>query len=433
MTATEPISSPPLTITPWRRIGWNSVWLLLARVAGQALALAFALLIARRLGEVVLGQYAFISTVLLIGNIATNLGTDTIVIRHIAGNSPGTRSATSDLLTTALLIQLALSAVIITAVWLWGGRLPNQTAETLPAFRLISLALVPAAFSGVLSAALRGRERMGLYLIFSLVTAATLVVGAVLVVQRSGGLFGLALATVASQTLGALAAALLVARLRPELGWRLTRPSGTLVRSVAQAGLVLAALMVTTLVLGRLGTLSLSLLDGDAATGFYSAAARLVEGLKMVPAAVLGALFPVMARGAGNAGAATHLDHTLRRMLAAAGVGTVIVALMTGFLAKPIIALLYGPGYAPSAAVLSVLVWALPFSVIALSLSFRLVAAGNERVVLTVLLPALTLAALLMAWLITHNGLMGAAIGSVLAEAIQMVALLVAWRIIHNP
>ncbi|MEZ4518354.1 MAG: flippase, partial [Chloroflexota bacterium] len=404
-----------------------SIWLLLARVLSQMLALAFSLLVARRLGEVVLGQYAFISTVLLIGNLATNLGTDTIIIRHVAAHE--TSQETSDLLTASLLIQLILSGLLIAGIWLLGGLLPNQTAETLPAFHLIALSLIPVAFSSIFSAVLRGREHMGAFLIFNLATTVTLVVGALVVTSRDGGLMGLALATLTAQTVGALVAAGLFRRLTPCLSWHIRRPSGDLVQTVVRTGFVLALGMVVTLLLGRLGTLSLSLLDSDAATGWFSAAARLVEGLKLIPAAVLGALFPVMARHNAQTDGRSVPTFAPTRLLLIGLVLTIVVAIAIDLLSGPIVMVLYGPGYEPSVTVLRILVWVLPFSVVSLSLSFWLVAAGQERIVLIVMIPALLISAGLMGWAVDRFGLTGAAAGSIGAEFIQMLCLLIAIRI----
>ncbi|MCA9926088.1 MAG: oligosaccharide flippase family protein, partial [Anaerolineales bacterium] len=69
---------------PFPRITQNAFWLLLARLGGQALMLLFTVLVARRLGEVGLGQYAFIAAMLFVGNVFTTFGMDTYLIREIA-------------------------------------------------------------------------------------------------------------------------------------------------------------------------------------------------------------------------------------------------------------------------------------------------------------------------------------------------------------
>ena len=58
---------------------------LAARLGAQALGLLFTAVLARALGEAGLGQFAFISAVLLIGNAVTTFGLDTLLIREVAG------------------------------------------------------------------------------------------------------------------------------------------------------------------------------------------------------------------------------------------------------------------------------------------------------------------------------------------------------------
>ncbi len=62
----------------------NSTWLLLARLTAQALAILFIAITARKLGLDDYGHFAFIASILLIGNTFTNFGTDTFLIRDTA-------------------------------------------------------------------------------------------------------------------------------------------------------------------------------------------------------------------------------------------------------------------------------------------------------------------------------------------------------------
>lgn len=126
------------------RIGLSSFWLLAARILGQGLGLLFTALLARALGKEGLGQFAFLSAVLFVGNAATTFGLDTVLLREAAAarRDTGAPPDTANTIGAVLLIQLALSSAFIALLWLVMPRLPNQTAATLPALRLMSLALV---------------------------------------------------------------------------------------------------------------------------------------------------------------------------------------------------------------------------------------------------------------------------------------------------
>ncbi len=441
-------SSRQLPGSVGRRVGLNSIWILAARTLSQLLLLVFTILIARNLGQTGLGQYAFIASILFVGNVATTFGLDTMIIRELA-NPAGRGGADGDgLLTTALLIQLGLSGLFVAGVWVLAVMLPNQTAETTAALRLASLSLLPLAFSTIYSAVLRAYERMDLYLAFNLVTALIMVGGAFAVLPSGGGLLAISAIIVLAQTGGALAAGGMAHFALPGFRWHRRMPSPALVRSVIGVGLVLALLMVAGVAYQRMAIVVLSLTQGDATTGWYSAAARLSEALKLVPAAFFGAIFPVMARAnaggrllpgqpditltdgepiarpeaAEPAGAARALyERTFWYLV----LGTTVLAALTFTLSGIIIPLLYGPGYEPAIGVLRILVWGLPLTVIAVRLSFDLVSAGNDRAALLAMTATVLLTLPLMIGASTRWGLTGASVATVLAEALQIVILLI--------
>lgn len=444
-------SSQPLSRSVGRRVGLNSIWILGARALSQLLLLVFSILIARSLGETGLGQYAFIASILFLGNVATTFGLDTMIIRELAHPAGRIGPGSGGLLTTALLIQLGLTALFIAVVWVLAVTLPNQTPETAAALRLASLSLLPLAFSTIYSAVLRAYERMDLYLVFNLVTALIMVGGAFAVLRPGGGLVAIAGVLVIAQTGGALAAGSMAHMALSDFHWRLSTPTTDFVRSVIGVGLVLALLMVAGVLYQRMAILVLSLTEGDAVTGWYSAAARLSEALKLLPAAFFGAIFPVMSRA--NAGGrllsgttpisahpsspgnpsetvepagAAHAVY--ERAFAYLVFGMIVLAIVSSALAGLIIPLLYGAGYEPAIAALRILVWGLPFTVIAVRLSFDLVSAGQDRAALLAMSVTLLLTLPLMITASNHWGLTGASAATVLAEALQVIVLLLVHR-----
>ncbi len=413
------------------RIGLSSLWLLAARVFGQGLGLLFTASLARALGEEGLGQFAFLSAVLFVGNAATTFGLDTVLLREIAtarrdaAAVAAGRVATGPTAGAVLLIQLALSAVFIAVLWLVMPWLPNQTAATLPALRLVSLALVPLAFSTVYSAILRAHERMAHYMAFTLAVAVGLALGGLAIWAGGGGLTATAVVVVLAQSGGALVAAGLARAALPAAARRWAWPPADVVGRVARLGAGLAALMVLSILYQRSGVLLLSLLADDRAAGAYSAAARVVEALKMLPAAFFGAMFPIMAQGRGDA----DVERAFGRAFIALMALVVVLAAATGLAAGPLLALLFGPGYGAAVAPLRVMVWSLPATLLAFRLSFGLVVAGRDRAAAAAMGLTLLLGGGLTAALIGRWSLLGAAVGLVAGEVVQVVVLLALGRL----
>src|SRR6185295_1632499 len=138
------------------------------------MSVALTVVLARGLGTAGFGQFAFIGAVVVIGNVIMTFGTESLLIREIAGG----RGDPARLLAAALGLQLVLSAGFVLVVIGGAGWLPNRTADTIAALRIYVLSLFPIAFANVFSAALRGWERMDLAAFLGVGTAALQTVAA---------------------------------------------------------------------------------------------------------------------------------------------------------------------------------------------------------------------------------------------------------------
>ena len=392
------------------RLALSSFWLLAARLAGQGLSVAFTALAARLLGQAGLGQYALVASVLLVANVFTTFGLDTLLVREVAQSG---RRAPS--LGAALWAQLGLSAICIPAIWLGAGLLSGKTPETILSLRLYSLSLLPLAFYTVFSAVLRARQRMDLFMLLSLVSGGLQAGGALFVLVSGGGLLSLAAALLAAQALAALAALALCAPWLPGLGFLRPAPIPALLRLLRQSW-PLALLAALAVVYQRIGVVLLSLLATDSAAGSFAAAARLADAAKVVPYAYLGALFPALSRQALHLDGdrVTHRGSSL--LLPAYGLAA---ALALSLFAGPLAGLLYGPGYAPAVPLLRVLAWALPPYAVSALLSLEMVTSGRERPVVLATAASLGASVILYALLIPAQGAAGAARAALAGECIQ--------------
>jgi O-antigen/teichoic acid export membrane protein len=417
----------------------NSLWLLLGRVLGQGLLVVFIALVARYLGEVGLGQYALVMAVILLGNVFTTFGLDTLLIREVAARrGPAGTIAPFSLPLTALLVQLVLSGLFIGGVWLLGERLPGQAAITISALKLYSLSLLPLALATVYSAILRGYERMDLYTLYTLASALLQTGGAWLVLRAGGGLLALVGWLLLVQGITAVFVTLLTHWTIPQLSLR-HQVDWTRLRHTLHLAWPLALLMVLAVLHQRLGIFALSFLAGDAATGWFSAAAKVIEAAKIGHYAFFGALFPVVARAAARGprdgrrrtedgsrlsvfqprSSVTHHPFAILLLL------TLLAALLITLAARPLVELLYGAGYAPTVTALTILAWSLLPYTIGAKLSLELVAGGQERLVLRAVILTLVVSLLLYGLLISRLGLVGACYALLLSELIQAVILYV--------
>ena len=410
-----------MSAAPFARLGKNSLWLLAARIGVQALAL-FTILLARKLGSAGFGEYAFFTTAIFIGNVLSTYGTDMLFIREIAARE-SQRPPERDLsrLPAALWIQLFLSGMLIVGILLGAALLPRQSAASVLALQIYSLALIPLAFYSVFSTALRGRQRMDSYALLN-VGGALFQVGVVLFFVAAGdGVVTLAVLLLIAQCLAALLAGWMCTRQIAGF-WRGWRFSWQDVRMVVAESTPLGLLSVLGMFYQKLSLVLLSMLGGAMLTGLYSAAARVLEASKTVHLAVLTALYPAMsqARAEPSGQVAGAIRLSWKFLLA----GAIALALGLSLLAGPLVNLLYGAEFAPAAPVLSILAWMLVPYTINSFLSLAFVAGHTARAVGRALTASLLGLGLMTLWWVPARGLEGAAWAAFGAECLQAVLLL---------
>ncbi len=409
------------------RVGSNTAWLAAARLGSQLASALLAILVARRLGQSGLGAFAFFSAVVLTGNVLTTYGTDTLLIRELAGS----RNPSSGRLAGALWVQIGLSACFAAGVWLLGDRLPNQTGETLLALKIFSLALFPLAFYSVCSAALRAWERMELYTLANLAGAGAQMAGAGLALLLWKNLIALSLALVAGQVVGAATAGLLCRRALK--GFTLHQGALPEALQILRQGWRLALLGSFGFLSQRMAPILLGLLAGAALTGEFSAAARLVEAAKLGHVAYFGALLPFLANQTGSRPVASvkrsgagRRDLPLVSLLAlSAG-----MALALGFLARPLMMLLFGKDFLSSAGLLPLLAWILVPYTITTKLSVDMVVKNQEGRVLSGLASGTLIAIPAYLLLTPRLGLSGAGLAALASECVTALTL---WTLRRRP
>ena len=400
----------------------NSSWMLGSRVASQVFAAALTIIVARGLGEAGLGQYAFIASLLMIANVVTTFGTDTLLIREIAARPENAAGAAKGVVG----IQLSLSVLVIIACWIAGqaNYLPSNITRTIFVF---SLSLIPLAFYSVFSAVLRAREHMDQYMLVTLFNSGLQAIGAWLVISQGGGLMGLAFLTLAASTSSCILAGQLCRRSAPDLflsqGFPIWEPV-----KILKLALPLALLTGLGVIYQRSSVVMLAWFTGEAATGWYSASFRVIEVFKIFHFSILGGLFPLMARlpfrKDGLHAGGTRRFHSLSRwsfllLLAISLAGSLIMRIA----APVVISLVYGSGFGPSIPVLQTQAWILVPYAITSHQSLVLVVRGRERLVLLgILLALFLLVGLSLAW-IPVLGAQGAARAAVATETVLAVIL----------
>ncbi|MDP1544572.1 MAG: oligosaccharide flippase family protein [Anaerolineales bacterium] len=368
----------------------NSFWLLFARLTAQALAILFAAVIARKLGVDDFGQFAFIASLIFIGNTVTSFGTDTFLVREIARANQVTRVAAQ-----ALALQLLLSLLYCFAM------LAFRSAPLL----LYSLVLFPLAIFSVNSALLRALDRMDLFWALSLLNGLLQVAAA----YFSADVFTLCLFLLIGQILLSTVSYSICSASLPTFS---LFPLGSF-SPIFKLILPFAALTILLVLIQRLGVLSVSAILGDSATGLFSSITRIVDGLKVGHYAILGALLPALARGSPDSW------RSFRKAFVLLLTVSLVFAIMLGMFSNPIILILYGNEFGQVSGPLSLLGWSLLPYTVSSFISYDLIARGLENIIVKSSVIALVLYVTLYLWLIPIYGFQGAVWSTLIGESLQ--------------
>jgi O-antigen/teichoic acid export membrane protein len=340
-----------------RRVAVNTLVPFTANLAGRALALGMAVVMARTLGPSGTGAYAFVVNLWLYASIVSDFGLGTWLTRAVARDPRGA----SDAVRVTLGLRLALS--VIAAVGLVGValaydalRIGDVGTEIVATAALLGLGLVPGAISAAGTALFNAHERMVFPAAVQLGGAvATTALGAAALLS-GGGIVALGWVSLAVNVVTAAVFGVACARRFVPLGVA-ARPAEQLALARETLPLMLNGLLNNVFFRIDIQVLQAK---GSAVVGNYANAYKVIDAAGVVPSSFVLALFPQLSRRAASA-------EGLLRIYALAAKLLIVVALAIAFpvalLATPLTRLAWGAAFLPdSATALRILVWFLPLS-----------------------------------------------------------------------
>lgn len=146
---------------------------------------------------------------------------------------------------------------------------------------------------------------------------------------------------------------------------------------LAQA-LPLGVSTVLAMLYFRIDTVILGYISGDYAVGIYSAPYKILDVILSIPVIFMSSVFPIMtqaiAQGEGN------LQRIFDKAVNYSVMAAAPIVAGTFWFAGPIIQLLAGSEFAPSAPVLQILVWVTAVSFLGAVFTYTVIAAGKQQI-----------------------------------------------------
>lgn len=341
-----------ISLSTVQRVAKNTGIVITGDVIFRLISLVVIIYLARYLGVVDFGKYNFIFAYLAFFNVITDLGLQAILVREMARDP----AIASKLIGNAYIIRLILT-VIAVASSLVVITLMSYPMDTTWYTYIASLSLLFISFSDfyrtIFEANLRMEYNTIAKLVFKVVSAG-LILWIIFVLQ--GTLTQILLALVFSEGIKML--------ISYSFSRRFVRPRFEIDfgmwKYLLKECLPLALSSVIMIIYFRIDVVMLSIMQGDAAVGLYSAAYKLCEPLSVIPGALLISIFPIMS--ALFKTSKEKLVKTYKLSFKYILIITLPIVIGTTLIADKIIFLIYGATFAGSAHALQILIWTFVFT-----------------------------------------------------------------------
>jgi O-antigen/teichoic acid export membrane protein len=399
-------------VNPSRRSARLVAYKATADVVSKTVTLVVTIAAARVLAPDAFGVLALAMTTGWILGVASDAGLPLYLARTVASDVGGTGSAIRDVLRWRIRLGLAALAIgfVVAARF--------APAADVVAFALIVAAQLAGAVLDTLSHVFRGLRRSEIESTITIVqrVVAALLVAAVLAWKPTLLLVAVALLL---PPIGAVCVSMTIARRVAPLPTSSPAAHLTFARFRTAAAPIGLGVLISAIYF-RCDVYFVNYWHGFDTVGLYNAVFRLVEAVRLFPAAVLAVAFPDLV------GAATGRPVT-RLAVLLVSVGA-LAAAVTIAAAPGLVHLAYGPAYAAAAAPLKVLALALPLLFLNYALTHQVIAWDGQRKYLAVTLAGLVTNVAGNLLLIPGQGMLGAAWSTVFTECVITAGCLLALR-----
>ncbi|HEX9243400.1 MAG TPA: oligosaccharide flippase family protein [Anaeromyxobacter sp.] len=411
------VPAPPAALPPLAAISRNAFHLVAGQAGTTVLAVALSAALGRSLGTVEFGQLYLVTTMTTFAYGVVEWGQNLYVTREVA-RAP---ARAGELLGAALLFRVLAAAAVagpaLALAWFLG-----QPPATLALYAILLGTFLPVSLVQAHGVVFRGRERMDLDALATVLAKALALAATLWVLAAGGRVRGVLLAQGAAAAAAVLVAAALVrAAHLPRV-----RASRAALRELAVGGAPIVALNVAIVAQPYLDAIVLSRLAPPVVMGWHAAAKTFMAAL-VTPAAILAsAAYPRLSRAAAD-------PEELRREL-----GTAMRPLLwiaagatagTYLLADLAVASVYGrAGFGPAVAALEWFAPALLLFFVDILLGHACVAAGRARAFAiakganVVVSTALGVALVPLLQARTGNGVLGVVLAFALSELVMIVS-----------
>ncbi len=317
----------------------------LGQLASRGLMIVYLAILARYIKPDGMGQLGITQSLSALVFLFVNLGFDTLAVRDVAQDRQnGSAYLSSILFIKGILAGLAMVVLIfISGLAKYG----SDTTQIIFVYGLVSLA---GGFISVGNSILQANERLEIVAGLQLGRDITNVGLSLLVIALGGNLLQIVGASFIANILHVVVQYIFIARLKMA---KISIPDWSQSRTIIRKGLPFGVVVLLNALYSQTGPVLLSILATKAITGAFWSANSLLAMLFILPSMYSQAVLPVFSRFFSEQSG--HLQFSYQKSYKLLTSFGVPLAAGTILLAKPIVEMLFGPGYQESIIALQLL------------------------------------------------------------------------------
>jgi len=386
----------------------------LQQVAVNLLSIVVVGYIARKLGKVDYGVFSLAFTFTVFFTFLGHLGLRTLTIREVAKERDKSNEYLGKIIPARLVLITLMTAVIPLAAILL-----NYDMKTIIIVAIAALATMFEQLSRILSDIFQAHEEMGKVAFRDIAVRILTGIASIAVLYSGYRLITLSWIYVLGAIVGFLINVLLYNRRFP---WPKLQVDYSFIWQNIKEGLSFMVLGMATTMYTHVDVLIISKLLDMQSVGIYNASANLFYRLSFIADAVATASFPAIAQlyWQNKSEASDVLSKSLCGIL----IISIPAAVGGWMLADDIIAMIYGDGYASSAAIFRIFIASMPFMFLSMQFNYALGAIKLQGLVLKIIMVLLLVNIVVNIAIIPGYGIKGAACVTFLTEFIGFAILL---------
>jgi O-antigen/teichoic acid export membrane protein len=407
-----------------KTIAKNVSVMMISQFATWGFAFLLAIFVPRYLGAESMGVISISTSIWLIISVLLSFGMDTYLTKTIARNP----EKTSELLSTSLLIRTAFFVISCALVAFYAMAMRYSTTQVM-VIAIHSIFFLLLSYNSAFTAALVGLERMEYISIASIANRALLAGLSILLIFLDAGLYILAAANIISNLIACIILFVALKREHP-LHFQINLDSARAMLADSSAYLVSGLAIV---VYQQIDKPFISALVDTTTVGWYGTAMNLFGTSMFLPVVFGTVIFPALSRS--YASGDTKLNIIAQRSFDLMFLLSVPVGLGLVVIGKPLVALLYGPAFAPSGSILMMLGVVVIFTYLNTILGQLLISTDRTGkwnvVIILAILATLPIDYVMVPW--THQVFGNGGLGGTLAFLVTEFGMVVAAILLLPP